>query len=344
MDNKKEQEALDAIFSYMRDGLNQRIAYVKGKERGVGIIPISPQIQAFWDMCIQIFKQDLSQFDVKLKDDPETKNEAEDGSEAEAETEDSLGTATETGTEGSSKNEIIGHVRWLDPMEEFEDVYYNLKAAYCISNDQSLKLDEQFNRLCKKLERKRNDIRKPFHYSVLGEIDFTYLPYMLNLQDEKICALLPYLLTAYTFNFWASRFFSRGKLIPLISCTESEVQEVMLQNFGSTGFDIDSADVAKKRYALKDLARVFSLENCEKTLIIPPKTNNEDRPVPFPMLFETYEPKSSYVIYNIVLDCVFELWSDTILECASLAEIGGFPSNIDFKSCEKLYFDYTDSW
>lgn len=82
------------------------------------------------------------------------------------------------------------HSNWQDAMEVFKRAYPYVKREYCISKDQEQQLDEIFESLCKKLEGKP----KTVEYSVLGSTDFAYLPYMLNLKDEAICALLPYLL------------------------------------------------------------------------------------------------------------------------------------------------------
>ena len=324
----KEKDALEAIASYMKNELKQRIDYINKRSK---IDPIPQPEQDFWDKCTQIFEQDvssLSKFETDIEDDSNA------GTDADADLNES-------------------HGGWQDAMEVFKAAYRYVKRAYGISEDQESQenqedqegqknqkspLDKQFDCFCEKLEM----MSKTADYPVLGSTDFTHLPYMLNLQSEAICALLPYLLTAYTFSFWNSRFFSRGKLLTLISGSEADLEE----KYGDTSFG--SLEVAKLRDRLNQFAQVFSLasvlfgsdsEDCP----IPSEPDSKGRPVPFCVSLKKGGSKHSYVMYEEDLNPVFDFWCKAVSECASLAEEGGFPLNIDLESCKGLYTSYIHS-
>lgn len=77
--------------------------------------------------------------------------------------------------------------------------------------DELARLDKMFLDLCSKIwyydnRKTKND---SLNGSILGNADFKCLPFMLNLQEKNVRKLLPYLLTAYTFNSCDSRFFTR---------------------------------------------------------------------------------------------------------------------------------------
>ena len=101
--------------------------------------------------------------------------------------------------------------------------------------DELARLDKMFLELCSKIwyYDNRKAKKDSLNGSILGNADFKCLPFMLNLQEKNVRELLPYLLTAYTFNSCDSRFFykdqkkkqkedqmERQKLVDLICSNE----------------------------------------------------------------------------------------------------------------------------
>lgn len=195
-----------------------------------------------------------------------------------------------------------------------------------------------FTKLRTKLEKyeERNARKNELRGSILGSTNLTCLPYLLNLQNESIRELLPYLLTAYTLNYWNNRFFSgKTKLIPIICSTPLSEEHELL----------DPAEAAKLRPNIKNLVKIFSLKDSKSKFVKFPDTENDGHPAPAGSLFDEIKVKNietPYIRYKKILDIVFDVWCKVVCECAPQAEINGFPSNIDWESCKALYSFYTD--
>lgn len=353
MDDKyieKETKALEAIVSYMKKELNKNVIYKSAavKARRIEkIVPPSKQTQEFWEICSWMFSHRVNDIFTGQRTRCELISEKilmKSLHRKKAYTKKILKKrASRTGSFKRKSSKKMHSAKrfpkkaatencgsWVEGMQLFQEAYQNLKNEYCISSEQESKFDKLFLHLCNSIEntRKGNVLRG----SALESINFTFLPYMLDLQKKSIRELLPYLLTAYTFNFWHCHFFYDDKdLIHYICFWERSSNR------------IDNIDAPKKRARIKKLGQVFSLKNCKDNLILLPKVESNTRPEPFYALFDGMDPqeiKSPYVRYKEILDYVFQIWCQVISECAPLTRV---KLHIDWESCQKLYSFYTNA-
>ena len=324
----KEQATLNAIANHMTERLYGRVSYKSQKRMKANKVPvISKQVQIFWGKCTCTFEEEVvglfGRHDIKLNKSsklPKKRVSEEVDSKGESLREEFMLAATSGG--------------WKTPMAEFKRAYDDLISSYGIDDDMQLqKLDESFLRFCLKVNNcaEHNEKKRQFKGSILGPENLARLPYLLNLAEKNICRLLPYLLTAYTLKAWNSRFLFKKRRLAQLICPI----------VGEKADDIDSTEASKLQQRIKPFSQIFSLEGCkEKELIIRTKL----RPAPYLTLFDDISPvkvKTPCVRYKEVLDQVFEIWCKVVNEYAPLAEIEGFPSDIDWDACKKLYSYYT---
>lgn len=333
---RKESEALKASVDYMVRWFNGSVSYdcKKTSEKRRKEVPIiSKQADAFWTQCTESFKGEVVElldvwrsnswnFDDKQEPDPCEGCDASD----------------ESATPAADTNDADdpGSI-WISPLQNLEDAYDELKLWYDFTSEQVERLDDLFAQLQKTVGKSIDRVAKSrkLNGTTLGRINFKYLSHMLNIERTEVQELLPYLLTAYTFNFVENRFFDRGgRLISMIYPDNVESAELM----------VTSADAAKMRPSIKTLSKVFSLEKCKQALLSLDKSelSESERHEPFFAIFDKIYVKPPYIRYKLVLDRAFDIWCGVIYEYAPLAGINGFPSNIDWEACKKLYSSYTD--
>lgn len=323
----KDETALNAVEKYILEELKAHTHYVssKAKERQKKEMPvISKEIRLFWKKCMEAFEEEVIHAlygrDFKLHTESMVKREKAPLVQI------------------VSKNPDTGYSFWTAPMYSCMVAFAEVMQESNITLVQKENIIRLFTELRTKLEKyeERNARQNELRGSILGSTNFIYLPYLLNLQEESIRGLLPYLLTAYTFNYWNNRFFSgKTKLVPIICSTPLSKEYELL----------DPSEAAKLRPNIKNLVKIFSLKDSKGKFVKFPDTKNDSCLAPLGSLFDGMEAKdieSPYIRYKKILDVVFDVWCKVVEECAPLAEIEGFPSNIDFKGCKELYFRYTN--
>lgn len=339
MDNDlmlKENAALKTSVDYMTKWFNGNVDYGRDKTRKIRrqeMPIISEQVNAFWKQCTETFQSEVWEL-LDMWSSIAGKSDAN----KESDTGEDRDTSEELTTLSSNMNGAVdAGAIWITPIQRLEEAYTNLIFAYNFTSDQERRLEELFDQFRKTAQKYVESLEKgrKLKGTTLGRIDFKYLSHMLDIERTEVQELLPYLLTAYTFNFVENRFFNRGgRLIPMIYPDNVESAELM----------VTSTDAAKMRPSIKTLSKVFSLEKCKQALLLLDKSelSESERPEPFFAIFDKIYVKPPYIRYKPVLDRAFDIWCGVIYEYAPLAEINGFPSNIDWESCKALYSFYTD--
>ncbi|MBD5098626.1 MAG: hypothetical protein HDT35_03590 [Clostridiales bacterium] len=321
--SSKEQLALDAIADCMKKRLYGNVKYkdpAAAKGRACEIPHISEQVHQFWNKCTPAFEQAVSKLfsspDIKLREN----YKPEYGPETEVPySEESLSEERYEYDEGRG---------WVTPLRAFERAYDEFIYSSGIDNRNQLKvLNRIFSQLCSKVDdyKERNKKKYRLRGTILGKAEFGNLEYLLDLQEDAIRQLLPYLLTAYTLTSCSSRFFYKDQtLIRLICATKVKDSE-----------RIDPIEASKVGERIKPLSKVFSLNGAISA--------STSRPVPetTPLEEVISNDEKPYVKNIAVLTSIYKIWGKVISDYGYLAEIDGFPSDIDWDACQKLYSSYT---
>lgn len=245
----KEAKTLEVISNYMELRLYTWVNY-KNFKIAIEAHVISEKVREFWNDCIHAFEVNVIELfcrsDVKLYKDNEPSSALE--SEVVKQKEKSPYEGTQVDDEGSG---------WLTPLAAFASAYDELIFSCGIEDPKLLnKMGKLFDKFCLKVDYyvERDKRKHQLNGSILGSDNLKHLPYLLNLQERKIFTLLPYLLTAYTFNSWNCRFlYKRQRLAQFICPTMGEKVE-----------NIDSSEASKISQGIKPFCRIFSLEDCKK--------------------------------------------------------------------------------
>ena len=98
---------------------------------------------------------------------------------------------------------------WEDPISELKKAYAEVENFYLYQTRQREECRKLFKQLLSTIDKVKNPPNTK-ELQILGRLNWIYIDKMLALEDEIICALLPFLLTAYVYNFRKNRFISRG--------------------------------------------------------------------------------------------------------------------------------------
>lgn len=332
-----EQNALKAIAEYMRQWFDTNVNYSTSTKRDQQTFfqkeALNSEENAFWDSCIQEFTSRVCNVN-HLWDTPERfSKDEDDGTNS-----DSI---IRTEIEESSSRYVVD-----DPIELIEWLRDELTDFYDFTNTQKRVIKGTLNSLREQVKAYMGKNREEHPTEILSKpINLNGLKHMLNLRDASTCSLLPYLLTAYTFNasLKKSRSFFNGKqLIKYISSTVSD------------DLVLDPTEAPKMRARIQSFSTVFSLKHCKEDLITLPSQETDSkvgvephlqRPQPVVAIVEEIadqERPKPYILYKEVLDQIFVIWCDIIESCGLPKNGQNNALNVDLASCRELYHFYTD--
>lgn len=210
--------------------------------------------------------------------------------------------------------------------EKIEEKYHELRDALDLVGKDIARLDKTFTQLWKQLSEERKTDAS-WEILVLGEANFDYLKYLLDLSNKEIRKLLPYLLTAYTCNFRKNRYFHRKKATLGIITSDNP--------------GLNSIDAHKRINNMQDIANVFSLSQYKVETL--PFQSREIGSGPIPWNWSNVleelcnqNNRLPLIRYSKLIRDVFALWVTAIQETASIAKIDGFPEDVDLNTCQAL--------
>ena len=344
---RQEREAVESIRKYLIDGYDfRRWKYKKtndsskDKDEPQNPGPF-PQDEKFWDGIISAFLGHIAEINQKYSDmfnisecsEPKTrrrKSSADDGS------------------------------FWIE-----EDLIDDFKKYFSMIETQYLK-HPQLRAQCKKLFQQlietietaispisptssnspnspnspdNSDTDSPNNskkISILGRTNFRYISKMLDINNNTICSLLPFLLTAYVYTFRNNRFMNRGDTSVEGAFSDEEVETVRISH---------------TKGQLKELSRCFGLFDCQikfpasKGRPIKPSDSKSELENRFSYDIK-YSSKYPYLGHREVLDSVFAIWCGIvcgICECEASQAYPAFYKKVDLVLCVKLYLYYMDN-
>lgn len=229
-----ECNAIKKIEEYLLEGYENRLRCAKFEEIDMLPSPITYQLE-FWTYVEKAFLRYFSKVDnyyTKLFTPPPR------GSEA--------------------RNIRLGpDLYWHDPIEELKATFEEIEAIYLYNNSHHPRCKQLFSQLTDEIMAAIYTVKKDDAPCILGRVHFNHIDKMLNLADKQIIALLPFLLTAYVYNFRQNKFMSIGTVAVERAFT---IDGILEENITSKK-DNDTREQLKKlstRFGLEKSTIIFS--------------------------------------------------------------------------------------
>ena len=300
-----EESAIQSIENYMRRGFETRIDY-KFPQKSKAARRKEPRpansSTPFWNQSLQsfyIFSQKLTiEYEMPVKEIP---LDDEDNQE----TRDTVKVVNVT-------------VEWEDDIDEFVRHYQSLADLYLKYTKRRKDVDPQFESVITNLriEKAKKAKRKGSDISLLEGISFSNIEKMLNLKDKTVCALLPYLLTAYIANYAKCHLLYSNSSFPE-------------RAFGDHPISSSEAPITRKQ--IKSFAEIFSFRDSKGPIICDP----------------TGRPKAAFYLINnprirneAVLWKKNKKWCEIIVREAKRNRTYRLQENLNIEGSRKLLEHY----
>lgn len=205
-----------------------------------------------------------------------------------------------------------------DDIDEFVQHYQSLVDLYLKHTKRRKAADTQFESVITNLriEKSKKTKRKGSNISLLEGISFSNIEKMLNLKDKTVCALLPYLLTAYIAN--------------CVKCHLLYSNSSFLERaFG--GQPISSSEAPTTRQQIKKFAEIFSFRNNTDPIICDPT----DRPKAALYLINDPRIRNEDVLWEI-----FKKWCEIIEREAKRNRTYRLQENLNIEGSRRLLEHY----
>lgn len=300
-----EKSAVRSIEKYMLRGFESKIDY-KFSQKSEAARRKEPRTSnsstLFWNQAIQsfyIFSQKLTiEYELPVKEIPldDVDN---------PETRDAVNTVNVT-------------VKWEDDIDEFVQHYQSLVDLYLKYTKRRKNADAQFESVITSLriEKTKKAKRKGSNISLLKEISFSNIEKMLNLKDKTVCALLPYLLTAYIANCAKCH---------LLYSNSSFLERTFSDQ------PISSSEAPITRQQIKRFAEIFSFRNNTNPIICDPT----DRPKAAFYLLNDPRIRNKAVLWEI-----FKKWCEIIEREAKRNRTYRLQENLNIEGSKRLLEHY----
>ena len=202
---------------------------------------------------------------------------------------------------------------WEDPIAELKNAYTEIESLYLYQSHQRGKCKQLFKQLLLTIDQ-ANAPPPPEQLGILGRLNWKYIEKMLVVEDDTICALLPFLLTAYVYNFRKNRFISRGSTVV------------------EGAFNQEKIETIKKSEMKKRLIRLSTYFGFRDYGVRFDKYRNG--PLEFPSLRN-----------EIILDLVFDTWCAIFsgYRDKKILALENVQPRIDFKLSYELYLYYKNT-
>lgn len=116
-------------------------------------------------------------------------------------------------------------IAWGDPIQELKDAFLKVETQYLLHSRSHEECSRLFRQLLSLIETASSS-PNPEEFCILGRLNWKYIEKMLPVQEPAVCALLPYLLTAYAYHFRKNRLMSRGSTSVEGAFSQDEVEIV----------------------------------------------------------------------------------------------------------------------
>lgn len=302
----EENSAIEALASFMVRMFDASINWRSEKKCKEAMSKRPKQAKAaklFWDECIKKFEMYSATLSFEYVRESKLSDDLYDKVEK---------------TKLKEISEI--KISWLDEIEELEEIYDYFDRRYLFHSPLREECRELFYSLKTKLLEARQRDAKRFmpKAPLLGRVTLSYLSQIVDLKNSAVCELLPYLLTAFTSNFWKSRLFYG------------------YSTFSERAFEgnADSTEAVLTRKQLESLSRSFSLAMSQDDFVY----NKSKRPSVTLQL-----TKTPYIKNVNLLEDVFIEWCEIIPECAHRARLQRLEKNVNFDKCRMLFDYYVNS-
>lgn len=310
----RERNAINAIQKSLKILLNGGINYNgRPKENWSAMrrsyIDSLKSYEIFWSDCMESFRIYVDGLNVELKQD-----------------EDIF-----TNSQPEKKRKRI---HWHDDFDDFKELYRHIENTHLSGSPYQKKrerlFDQLFHEIGEALRKKRINVGN----LKFGNLRLEILPQIISLDDPDIRALLPYLLTAYTFNSCDSKFFLPDKkLLPILLGKE----------------ETSAIEAPKQRKRIENFSNIFSLKNIKNPKGGEPYLICDNRD-DYPHTEEEFnqikiEIKRRNIValkYRVILNDVFFRWCRIIRDSARECGIENLWEAVDVSKSTALYNYYTE--
>lgn len=161
------------------------------------------------------------------------------------------------------------------------------------------------------------------------------LPYALNLQDKNIQELLPYLLTAYTYNSQWNHLFNKQKNDNIADDFEMRRLKKIFNNC-----KIDPIETPKIGELIRSFSSLFALSGNHLSRLI--KREDDAQAAYHEYLIHPYMKGVSYIKYSSILNRVFRAWCRAIYKSCEKCKVLELKDAVNYQKSTKLYNLYTE--
>lgn len=210
---------------------------------------------------------------------------------------------------------------WVTSLDDLKKAFETVKNDYLFYSRGKKTCENIFLDLLKELELAFDEqlLDDP---KILGRAHYNYIEQLLDIEDDMICKTLPFLLTAYVYNFRINRFMSRGS-------TSVE---------GAFNIkEIETTRISEMKKRLTYLSQLFGFAG-QEVKFSDSQDSSSEKPAPFlPKQFPGPQNKA-------VLDFVFNVWCVILSGNDKKAQphLACLKEPVDFQLSYALYIYYTD--
>lgn len=354
---EREQHVLTIIQEHMKKSLDSRITYKYDKGKDYPGIQ-TELFQSFWDECIEKYQNEIERYCMDYTDYTEIQETSDDDEEDEDREDDdeyckkhidfyALSAdicdkcvdcydesadcycqdlpSVPQNSEDMPELEVRGESILLEShsphFADLDKAFFAIRNWVCLDSKSSEKCNELYLKLRIRLEKELFHMRPiPKVKFNIRENTFTYLPDILDLENQDICGLLPYLMTAYCCNCGDNRFLYEGK--------------TLLKQTFEVG-NIEPIDAPKLRERIPKFCQIFSLSQAKLDSAFNVDYDRPRRKVGLSAFYNPGFPLSPKK--REVVDYIFDYWSEKIPQFASESKID---IKIDTNLCEGLFYYY----
>lgn len=332
---KQETSCIESISDFIKADVDGRTKYSQSKrlidsqEEKEAHDEVIKAYKAFWKNCLGAFNKYISQindsrFDFSTIEVDESPAKSEQKS-------------------GSYK------IEWeLSSLDVLRKAYSSVRKEFLcdLKNGEIEEFDKIFNDFLKKIESVKHEPRR-IKYK---EFRLELLPKCINLSDKNVCELLPYLLTAYTFNSQITHFFYQQKENQQDSGDKDKLKRFPLLFSEGT---MSTAEAFKIRELISRFANNFTLSACVEKGIIgwedeTPDAeggntyyNRDETELLYEYRLQDYMKGFSYFKYRSLLNDAFMNWCRIVRDCAQNMTGMNLAGAINYQKSLDLYNHHT---
>lgn len=309
----RERDAINAIQKSLKILLNGGINYNGRPKENWSVmrqnyIDSLKSYEIFWGNCLESFRVYVDGLNVESKQD-----------------EDIF-----TNLQSQKKRKRI---RWHDDIDDFKELYKHIENTYLSGSPYQKKRERLFDQLFFEIGEALREKRTIVGNLKFGNLRLEFLPQMISLDDPDIRALLPYLLTAYTFNSCDSKFFLPDKKLLQILLGKEKTSAI---------------EAPKQRKRIENFSNIFSLKNLKNPKGDEPYlicSNRDDYPYTEEefnrIKTEIKRQNIAALKYRVILNGVFRKWCEIVIEAVKKSGTKDIENTVNLSQCTILYNFYT---